>query len=218
MSNSDLEYDEDDEYQAEMVAESLVPMLKTVFPKKLLGKLSLRSITPVHLMDESQVEDYLSLVDENLGSFYIAKNGEDWKEEKLEEMMESGVIYIAYGDTSSNLAGFLSLKLVNEFSSKSLYLYEIHISPKYQKSGLGSKLITGFHDASKLIKLSVNNPDIKYSGFFDLSRTSLTVFSNNRALEWYLKLGYFINEDSPRNKTLRNKVVKPSYYMLSRYI
>lgn len=218
MAGSDLDYDEDDEYQTEQVSESIASRLKSVFPEKLSDSVSLRSITPVHLMEEHMVEGFLSIVEKNLGKFYIAKNGDDWKEEKFEEMVESGLIYISYHDNNSNLAGFLSVKLVNEFSSKSLYLYEIHLDQKYQGLGLGSKLIEGFHNAAKELKLLYNNPDVKYSQYFNLSRTSLTVFSDNRALAWYFKLGYFINEDSPRDKVLRSKITKPAYYMLSKKV
>lgn len=216
MAGSDLEYDEDDEYQTEQVAESIAPRLKSVFPEKLSDSVSLQSIAPVHLIEEHVVEWFLTMVEKNLGKFYLAKNGDDWKEEKFEEMMESGLIYISYRDNDNNLAGFLSVKLVNEFSSKSLYLYEIHIDQQYQGLGLGSKLIEGFHNAAGELKLLYNNPDVNYSQYFNLSRTSLTVFSDNRALSWYFKLGYFINEDSPRDKVLRTKVTKPAYYMLSK--
>ncbi|KAK7687411.1 hypothetical protein QCA50_009276 [Cerrena zonata] len=177
------------------------------------------SIFPVHEMDDDVFEQILDLVDLNLGSYYQKRLGKNWKDEKRDEMEESGLVYVIYTDAlTKNIVAFTSVKLVAELAAKVLYLYEIQISSQYQSIGVGSKLISSFHKLATKLNDLVGDAKYKYSTHFSNEGTSLTVFSDNdRALNWYFNLGYTFTDDSPRDKLLRNeKVVKPSFYLLTR--
>ena len=89
---------------------------------------------------------------------------------------------------------------------KVLYLYEIHLHPLYQGMGIGSFLLDNFHQLSASL-----------SGQLKTSATSLTVFSaNERAFKWYKSTGYELTQQSPQDRKLRGKIVKPECYWLRR--
>lgn len=182
------------------------------------------SVFDVRSLDDDQFDQIIDLIDLNLGVYYQTRLGKDWKDEKRDEMEESGLVYILYSILSADnsklnkLVAFISVKLVAELTAKVLYLYEIHIDPAFQSLGIGSTLISGFHDLAAKLNDSGDDKNNVSSPYFDNEGTGLTVFSDNdRALNWYFKLGYNFTLDSPRDKVLRNKkVVKPSYYLLTR--
>ncbi|CAK7895120.1 hypothetical protein CAAN1_05S01728 [[Candida] anglica] len=171
-------------------------------------------VRPVHKIRSKVLNGCLNLVDQNLREHYIRNNGKDWKIDKKEEMSENGLVYVYYKDQETGaLAAFMSYMLTyNDPESKDekvLYLYEIHVSREYQSSKIGTTLIDNYHKLSQDLN---NSNDILES-----DATSLTVFSDNlKALNWYKKMGYKYTKDSPRDKVLRKKVVKPPYYLLTR--
>lgn len=217
-----LIFDEDDSYQMELISQSISKLVPDVFPDSInlphdnnvQAKLS---VSPIHKLNPQTLNKLISLIDDNLGSFYKKTNGRNWKLEKLEEMNESGLIYIIYS-LNDEIISFLSIKLVSEFNdSRVLYLYEIHINPKLHSMKIGSLLMSKFHDFSTYLNSLADNPKFKLSQYFDNDATNLTVFSDNlRALNWYFKLGYDYTLDSLRDKVKNGKVIKPSTYMLTR--
>lgn len=173
-------------------------------------------VTPVHELKKKGLNACLAILDQNLRDHYLRVNGLNWKDEKRQEMTESGLVYVSYQDVDSgNIAAFLSFMITEdelEEDAQVLYLYEIHVSRHYQSLRIGSELINNFHNLARL--LAASNDERLYN-----EATCLTVFSDNeRALQWYCGLGYKLTKDSPRDKILRNKKrVKPLYYLMMRY-
>lgn len=151
----------------------------------------------------------------SIGRHYIKHKGPEWEHEKLNEMQEDCLIYVYYCDSKSNVIAFVSFVLTFE-EGLVLYLYEIQILPDYQGQGLGKTLIDSFHQLAPMHRegLVIDGLDIS-----DLEGTKLTVFSDNKALNWYQMLGYELAEESPTDKKLRGgKVIKPDYYILFRKV
>ncbi|EGV60734.1 hypothetical protein CANTEDRAFT_111433 [Yamadazyma tenuis ATCC 10573] len=167
-------------------------------------------VEAAHQLTASDLAPFLSLIGTTIGTLYCQNNGQHWKQEKIVEMKETGLVYVAYmlGD---RIIGFISIMLVVDCGEKALYLYEIHIDPDFQDNKLGSKLMGKLHQLS--LHLDAQEDDELSS-----KRTSLTVFSaNEKALKWYSKLGYHRSPDSPKDRRLRSgKLVKPTYYLMTR--
>ncbi|EXJ96165.1 hypothetical protein A1O1_01291 [Capronia coronata CBS 617.96] len=123
---------------------------------------------------------------------------------KRKEMRLPDMKYIILVErNTSNLAGFISFMITYEDGYEVVYIYEIHFAPAWQGKGLGKKLMR----AVEAIGQSVG-----------VGKSMLTVFTaNERAVNWYHKLGYSEDEFSPGPRTLRNGTVKePSYVILSK--
>lgn len=203
-------FDESNPQQMVQIAGTIGQLVPTIFRSSLkFDTISCDlQVSMAHKMKPSDVAPYLSLIDSTIGSLYIAVVGDNWKTEKIREMLEIGLIYVSY--YSQELIGFISFMLVLEQGEKKLYLYEIHVNPKYQRLSLGSMLITNFHKLANVLNDS-GNPLLSCTG------TSLTVFANNsNAIQWYKKLGYTIAQHSPQDTFLRSRVLRPDYYIMSR--
>lgn len=180
------------------------------------------------------VTPFASLVANNLGDFYRSINGDDWLDAKIDEMQEKGLVYVTYLD-KNEIIGFISfVDTWDDQDKRVLYLYEIQINPKYQNKGLGKSLIQSFHN----LALKISENDIRYyntrcatgnsTGIYldhstkdseKLAGTKLTVFSENKVVNWYYKLGYILSQDSPRDRQLRSgKIIKPDYYLMIRKV
>lgn len=176
-------------------------------------------------INPQNVESFASLVKINLGEFYSRINGIDWFDDKVIEMQERGLVYVSY-KKNNEVIGFVSfVDTWDDEDGRVLYLYEIQISPNYQGEGLGKKLIESFHK----LALKMSKTDLPSSGNITgylnnnddkrLSATKLTVFSENKVVNWYKNLGYLLSEDSPRDRKLRNgKIIKPDYYLMVRKV
>ncbi|KAI5955290.1 NAT4 [Candida jiufengensis] len=186
----------------------------------------------VDMLQEEEIERFIDIIDENIGDLYVRNKGSDWREEKEEELTEPGLIYVWLSKEedeeeedkdevdkdedekeTNKFVAYLCFKLCLDDEDKLvLYLYEIHVVKDYQGQKLGQALINRFHELTLVLKGSANNLYEQVEG------TALTVFSSNeKALNWYTKMGYRILESSPQGKKLRNgKITKPSYYLMSR--
>jgi N-alpha-acetyltransferase 40 len=104
---------------------------------------------------------------------------------------------------ASELAGFVSFMITYEDGYEVVYVYEIHFAPASQGKGFGRSLM----DVVAATGSSVG-----------LEKAMLTVFkSNSRATDWYLKLGYSMDEFSPAARRLRGGVLKePTYTILAK--
>jgi len=100
----------------------------------------------------------------------------------------------------SDILGFLSFMTTYEDGKEVLYCYEIHIHPSLQGQGVGRHLMILFEETARRI---------------GLAKTMLTVFKANRlALAFYERLGYEVDEFSPRPRRLRNGTVKEVDYLI----
>lgn len=101
------------------------------------------------------------------------------------------------------LLGFLSFMVTYEDGKEVNYCYEIHMAPEAQGLGLGRQLMIRYEDIGRRI---------------GLEKAMLTVFkSNAKAMRFYERLGYVVDDFSPEPRTLRNGTVKePEYLILSK--
>ncbi|KAJ5308962.1 hypothetical protein PENANT_c020G01348 [Penicillium antarcticum] len=99
-----------------------------------------------------------------------------------------------------NLLGFLSFMVTYEDGKEVVYCYEIHLSPRARGRGVGSVLMKRMEAIGRAV---------------GLEKAMLTVFkSNGVACRFYERLGYGLDEYSPRPRRLRNGTVKEVDYMI----
>ena len=106
-------------------------------------------------------------------------------------------------DLNYGVGGFISFMPTEEEGVPVLYLYEIHIHPRFQNRGIGTILMQALEDIAR-------NTGI-------LRKTMLTVFrSNEGGRRFYERLGYRRDEEStPSPMSLRGGGVRePDYYIL----
>lgn len=211
-------YDEHDENIAGPVSEQLSKLAELIFPSSLESdKVYTRRIALSQALDVRVLEKFITLIDQCMGDLYVKNKGDNWKEEKLEELQEFGLVFVFY-QQGSEIAGLLAMKPVLEEYGKAAYLYEIQIAPPHQGQKWGSILMDAFHRIASYLNASVHDQHHSMRQLMNVAYTSLTVFSDNeRALKFYRLLGYKKTPQSPKNRKLRNgKVLKPSFYLLYR--
>lgn len=205
-------FNEDDEVLMRKVAENVSRRVVEVFPDEILVKDETAKllVTPGHQLSETGLKPFLDLIDTTLGTLYSVIDGRHWRVQKLEEMRQVGLVYIAY--STDEVACFVSVMVVLDHGVKRLYLYEIHVDPFCQHSGLGSFLMDNIEKL--VVDLDSCGGDLSCKGI------SLTVFTDNKlSYNWYLKRGFTITENSPQDKVLRNGTVRvPIYYLMTRDI
>ncbi|KAJ5708308.1 hypothetical protein N7488_008109 [Penicillium malachiteum] len=108
------------------------------------------------------------------------------------------------GDATENdnggVLGFLSFMITYEDGKEVIYCYEIHLSSAVRGQGFGALLMSRMDDIGKLV---------------GLEKAMLTVFrSNVAACRFYEKLGYEVDECSPRPRKLRNGTIKDYDYLI----
>lgn len=208
------EFNEEDPFLMEAIAEDLqFNFIEGAFS---VGNFTTYSEV-AHNLSDSQMQDFIDLIDDNIGDLYVKYRGNGWMDDKEEEMTEPGLVIVWFKDKDNDdeLVGYLSFKLcVDDDDVFVLYLFEIHLAEQYQGKKYGQHIINQFHDFAKLLRNSDNNVYKTVKG------TGLTVFSDNeRAIKWYTNLGYKLTEGSPVDKKLRGgKVIKPEYYLMRRSI
>lgn len=211
-----MDFDEDDYKSMDAVAKALVALAPQVFPDQLDINLS-RVCKSQGDLTSHELTEFVDVIDACMGKLYVKHKGQNWRDEKIDELTEDGLVFLWYTD-GSGVAGFMAFKLALELYGKTLYLYEIQILPKFQGKGLGKQFMDCFHRYAALVNGNALNPSIPHCSLLETGATSLTVFAdNNKAVEWYKRLGYVHTSDSPADRRLRGgKVVKPSYYLLTR--
>lgn len=186
----------------------------------------------VEKLSETELEECLSLLDRNLGSIYALVNGKGWKKPKRKEMIEPGLVYVLLRAAGTNkLIGLISMKIVNEYDLKVLYLYEIQVDESCRNKKLGTfamlqldRLVLMINSSDKLKQLWLREYEDEYLGLHDpeilLTGVALTVFSVNKgARKLYQRLGYKLHPDSAKDRVLRSgKVIEPIYYMLEKSV
>lgn len=213
------EFDENDRDTMEGVSLVLVDLVPLIFPDTIAldGTIFMRTCKPEHEMQFFMIGQLIKIIEECMGDLYVKHKGENWREEKVDELTEPGLVMLWYAD-GTDICGFLAFKLAQELYGKTLYLYEIQVLPRYQGKGIGSRLMHFFHQFARFVNDSTFNTSINYHRLLSTGATSLTVFSDNaRALTWYTSHGYVPSVDCPADRQLRDgKVIKPSFYLLTR--
>lgn len=174
---------------------------------------------PSHQLSRFDLNRFLGLIADNLDEYYEKRQGSGWKVNKFSEMQEPGLVY-AWCSVNNVLVGFILFKVCNDEDTRVLYLYEIHVDPKYHSQKYGTKFMNSFYELAKNIPNYIDTKSPLFSYFTNIQFTQLTVFSDNlKALDWYTRLGYTYNHNSPLPTTLRSgKVINPEYFILEKLI
>lgn len=116
--------------------------------------------------------------------------GEHITEEEEEEERGLGV----------PIEGFLSFMLTWEDGIEVIYCYEIHLEERVRGSGVGKRLMGLVEEMGRKARVE---------------KAMLTVFKRNeKAVRFYERLGYAVDECSPGPKKLRGGVVKEVDYLI----
>lgn len=214
-----MEFDENDLPTMDLVSRTIVSLVPLVFTESvhLCDKLLTRVCTSEADIEEPMLHLLVEVIDKCMGKLYVKHKGRNWKDDKVDELTEPGLVFVWY-TCGEDIGGFVAFKLVNELYGKTLYLYEIQILPEYQGKGFGSDLMKYFHQLTVVVNAATSNLNIPCHALLSANASSLTVFSDNvKALAWYTRIGYYPSPDSDTDRKLRGgKVVKPSYYLLTR--
>ncbi|KAJ5373949.1 hypothetical protein N7517_005955 [Penicillium concentricum] len=108
---------------------------------------------------------------------------------------------VSSSDTDSrNVLGFLSFMVTYEDGKEVVYCYEIHLSPAARGRGVGRLLMDQMEGIGRAV---------------GLEKSMLTVFKSNEiARRFYERLGYEVDEYSPRPRMLRNGTIKDVDYLI----
>ncbi|OQE87073.1 hypothetical protein PENNAL_c0020G01758 [Penicillium nalgiovense] len=113
---------------------------------------------------------------------------------------ENGESVSSSGTGSPNVLGFLSFMVTYEDGKEVVYCYEIHLSPTARGRGVGKLLMGRMEGIGRAV---------------GLEKSMLTVFkSNETARRFYERLGYEVDEYSPRPRKLRNGTIKDVDYLI----
>lgn len=216
-----MQFDENDLMAMDAVSRSIMSLVPLVFPQSI----SIEDIVLTRVcrseadIDESMLDLLVEVIHKCMGKLYVKHKGKNWREEKLDELTEPGLVFTWY-KCGNDLAAFIAFKLVEELYGKTLYLYEIQVLPEYQGKRLGTDLMKYFHRMALVVDAASTDSKVPYHAILTTKATSLTVFSDNvKAFAWYTRMGYIPSPDCSVDRKLRGgKVVKPSFYLLTRPI
>lgn len=103
-------------------------------------------------------------------------------------------------DDEQRILGFLSCMVTYEDGKEVIYCYEIHLSPDARGRGLGQVLMMQLEEIGRRV---------------GLEKAMLTVFKvNEKAIRFYERLGYTVDEFSPSPRKLRNGTIKEADYLI----
>ncbi|TQV98647.1 hypothetical protein V2A60_007636 [Cordyceps javanica] len=172
-------------------------------------------------MAEADLEACFALVERTSGDDYRRAAGGWHPKEKRAEMRSPGLRYIlvrraetegpnpdkaaaaAAEKDDGEIRAFASFMPTWEDDHPVVYCYEIHLVPELERTGLG-RLLMG-HVTAAADRIGA------------LDKTMLTCFvANAHARRFYERLGFDVDESSPRPRRLRDRVVEPEYVILCR--
>jgi ribosomal protein S18 acetylase RimI-like enzyme len=172
-------------------------------------------------MSEMALEQCYKLIEETSRSDY-ENSTIGWRpRRKRKEMRQSEMRYLtawrradaakhdqAQADDDSHEAqefqGFLSFMVTHEAGSAVLYIYEIHLAADARGKGLGQHLI----DLVEAIAQRLG-PAIE--------KVMLTCFVTNiRAVAFYRKIGFVVDDTSPEARRTRGKIIEPEILIMSK--
>lgn len=155
-----------------------------------------------------ELEDCFKLIASSSANAYAASSIGWSPAKKRKEMKLPDLRYLLLVDpeaqpADSRVEAFLSFMLTYENGHEVVYCYELHLTPRLQRQGIGQYLMS-------LMEHVGRNAGV--------GKSMLTVFvENGAASAFYEKLGYTEDEYSPAPRKLRNGTVKiPTYTILSK--
>ena len=123
--------------------------------------------------DINEVYQLLKTVADDLHKRGIKQWTEEWKLEEINNLVLKQNIYVQRLEKNKEIIGLFSLeenKLFIDQFPKSLYLSKVSILPKYQKKGLGAKMVQKaidiVHSQGKIIVLDYWNGNQKLKDFY----------------------------------------------------
>ena len=192
-----------------------------IFSSKNADKKYCLSMYSVASIPTTALKACFSLVEETSREAYKAsQNG--WKPRaKWREMREPDMKYVLVYRKDDNqssdeqmdpdanrpdhaFCGFLSFQLSVEAPVEVLYIYEIHLVESARGIGLGHQLMQLVEEIARHV---------------GVAKTMLTVYTSNiPARSFYERLGYCVDDISPRDRELRGVVRPASYAILSKNV
>ncbi|KAL4929982.1 N-terminal L-serine N(alpha)-acetyltransferase NAT4 [Aspergillus undulatus] len=146
--------------------------------------------SPTGKRKEMQLPDMKYMILRRRAETITSEDGDENKDEA----------HLDDGSSNGGFAGFLEFMITYEDGYEVLYCYEIHLTPEAQGQGLGEKLMERFERIGRAV---------------GLEKTMLTVFkANSRAVKFYERVGYEVDDNSPRPRKLRNGTVKEADYVI----
>lgn len=133
------------------------------------------------------------------------------RKDKIKDLCEPGMHHIIFR-SNGNICCFLSVLSCKEANLKRrlqpvLYIYELHVLPKYQRSGLGAWLINQI-----IFKYLASQP-----AFQGCKKVMLTCHTTNeKAMAFYLKHGFDPDEICPSRCLSKTEATRIGYRILSR--
>jgi ribosomal protein S18 acetylase RimI-like enzyme len=158
-------------------------------------------------LSEADFDACFHLVEETSSADY-KRASQGWHpDHKREEMHENDMRYILVRSTenseSNEILAFTSFMLTTEDDEAVIYIYEIHLMPDLQGTGIGKSLMQIVEHVGRQVGVSMS---------------MLTVFTANaHADAFYRRIGYMEDASSPRARKLRGgKVKRPEFLILSK--
>lgn len=179
------------------------------------------NLKPSSKLSDEELNACFDLVEQTSAEAY-RNSSRGWKPQaKKEEMNDPNMKYLIFRGTRreefkyqqchehdalakrSAPTAFLSFMITVEDEYFVLYIYEIHLSPKCARKGIGSHLM-------KLVETIAHR--------IGVSKVMLTVFTSNTSAEaFYRSLGYDEDEFSPPPRKFRGgKTKRPDYIIMSK--
>ncbi|KAJ5142856.1 uncharacterized protein N7515_001643 [Penicillium bovifimosum] len=155
---------------------------------------------------EMKLPDMKYLILRDLPNLRSNSSGTDAAAEKQSEVTDGKAVenrdeLVQTGNSGSpNVLGFLSFMVTYEDGKEVVYCYEIHLSPTARGRGVGRVLMERMEGIGRAV---------------GLEKAMLTVFKSNEvARRFYERLGYEVDEFSPRPRKLRNGTIKEYGYLI----
>lgn len=170
------------------------------------GTLYHLSLSQAEETSDADMEACFSLVEETSRKDYEASSRGWHAKSKHKEMRDPVLRYILVKDPAGRVCGYTSFMPTIEEGNAVVYCYEIHLQPDLRSTGLAG-LLMGFLDTV------AGNIGV-------IEKVMLTVFTcNTRAVDFYRRRGFEVDDISPRRRKLRNGVVKePDYAIMSKRV
>ena len=158
--------------------------------------------------DRDRMNMCLDLIDKTSKADYDG-SGKKWsRAAKRKEILLPDMKYLLYWQSpvgegiysGGELIGFVSFMITYEDGHEVIYIYEIHFKESHQGLGYGRDLMNVVEAIGREV---------------GVEKAMLTVFkSNERAVKWYHKRGYIVDEYSPEPKKFRDGTVKEAAYLI----
>ncbi|EFY87715.1 N alpha-acetyl-transferase [Metarhizium acridum] len=155
-------------------------------------------------LTEAQVNRCFGIVDQTSGRDYrLSRQG--WHPSAKKEEMRSPDLRYILVRRGEEICGFTSLMPTWENGEAVVYCYEIHLTDEVKGTGLGSQLMGYLTEVAERAE--------------GIDKVMLTCFvSNKRARRFYERLGFGVDENSPRERRLRGKLIAADYVIMSRRV